>query len=157
MAGKSDVIVSEARREDIEQICRWNMELAETTEGIQLDLETLRRGVGAVLDDPGKARYFVARLGGVAVGMIMTTYEWSDWRNGMFFWIQSVFVAEAYRRQGVFRALYRHVEAVATGEGGCGLRLYVHRDNEAAQRVYERLGMVGQHYSVLETPDSLKL
>jgi ribosomal protein S18 acetylase RimI-like enzyme len=111
----------------------------------------LTAGVEAGLADPGKACYFVAEDGGTVVGQLMVTYEWSDWRNGWIWWVQSVYVRPDYRRRGVFRALYRHVHQAAVAERGVvGLRLYVEQDNHRAQEVYRRLGMERTRYFVLE-------
>ncbi|MFC3551894.1 GNAT family N-acetyltransferase [Lysobacter cavernae] len=120
----------------------------------------MRAGVAAAIADPAKARYFVAMreaaVAGhetiaMAVGVLMLTHEWSDWRNGDWWWIQSVYVPPAQRRQGVFAALYRHVEQCARGiPGVVGLRLYVERDNENAQHTYTALGMVDAGYLLFE-------
>jgi ribosomal protein S18 acetylase RimI-like enzyme len=136
------VSVRDARAEDFKVIVRFNLLLAFETEGKSLDLETLRPGVKAVLADPAKGRYFVAELDGEVVGQTMITLEWSDWRNGWFWWIQSVYVRADARRRGVFRALYAHARQTAQSEGGVvGLRLYVERENHVAQETYRGLGM----------------
>jgi GNAT superfamily N-acetyltransferase len=117
----------------------------------QLDPVTVRLGVRAVLDDPAKGRYFVAERDGRVVGQLMITYEWSDWRNGTFWWIQSVFVTPDARRAGVFRTLFRHLEALAEGDQSvCGIRLYVERENERAQSTYRRCGLADGGYRVME-------
>ena len=96
------------------------------------------------------------RTAGEVAGQLMITYEWSDWRNGMFIWIQSVYVRAENRRKGVFKALYDHVIELASSPGYCGVRLYVHDGNTSARETYLRLGMVEPGYTVLETPDELK-
>ena len=102
--------------------------------------------------DHSKGRYWVAEADGMIVGQIMVTYEWSDWRNGMIWWIQSVYVHGDYRRSGVFSALYRHVETLAKQDPRvCGIRLYVERGNRRAQRTYASLGMVMTDYQVMQT------
>jgi GNAT superfamily N-acetyltransferase len=135
--------------------------MALETEHKTLDADTLRAGIAAGLADPAKARYFVAMRDtvlagaetiGSAVGTLMLTSEWSDWRNGDWWWIQSVYVAPAHRRQGVFAALYRHVEAQAReARGVIGLRLYVERDNADALSTYAALGMRDARYLIYET------
>ena len=153
--------VRPAAQGDLDTIVLFNTQLAKESEGILLEPDTLSAGVGAVLGDISKARYFLAEtlnaLGTLEIaGQLMITYEWSDWRNGMFVWIQSVYVREAYRRKGVFRALFQHVQEFASTSEYCGIRLYVHDDNRLAQQIYLRLGMIEAGYKVLETPDELK-
>ena len=140
-----------ARWEDAEVIVRFNCALARETEGRELDLDRIGPGVRAVLRDGSKGRYRVAEKDGVVVGQLMLTFEWSDWRNGMFWWIQSVYVDPAFRGRGVFTALYRSVEGEAAASGEvCGLRLYMEHQNEPARRTYLRLGMVAAGYEVYE-------
>jgi GNAT superfamily N-acetyltransferase len=105
-----------------------------------------------VLDEPGLGRYYLAEIQGKVVGQLMTTCEWSDWRNGLFLWIQSVYVQPAHRGGGVFRALYGHLTELARREPRvCGIRLYVDLGNERAQKVYAGLGMHRSNYTVMET------
>lgn len=153
---EAPVDVREARAEDLETIVGFNAAMALETEGRELDRSILTAGVRAILEDPGKGRYWVATVDGAVVGQLMVTYEWSDWRNGMFLWIQSVYVRPDHRRGGVFTALYRHVERASRAPGSCGLRLYVHDDNDRAHGVYRRLGMEACAYRVFETPDVLE-
>lgn len=130
--------------------------MAEETEGKALDVEVLRRGVLAVLNDPGKGHYFVAVRGSdrAVVGQLMITFEWSDWRAGQVHWIQSVYVAPAARRLGVYRALHEHVLADARARGNVvAVRLYVERHNTAAQRTYSRVGMKSSIYELMEQED----
>ncbi|MBB1087279.1 GNAT family N-acetyltransferase [Lysobacter sp. SG-8] len=134
--------------------------MAWETEHKRLDAETVLAGVRAGIADPSRARYLVAmqdapvagnEVVSVPVGTLMLTREWSDWRNGDWWWIQSVYVAPAHRRAGVYRALYRHVEAQARATPGViGLRLYVERENENAQRTYRALGMDDAGYRIFE-------
>ncbi len=145
------VTIRDAAPADVEIIARFNSAMAEETEGRPLDPETIRNGVAAVLGDPAKGRYWVAEVDGEIVGQLMVTYEWSDWRNGMLWWIQSVYVPPAWRRRGVFSALYHHVESVAAAQASvCGLRLYVERDNARARSTYRSLGMSEPNYLVME-------
>jgi len=143
--------IREATRDDLEFIAAANAALASETEGFELDAALLRRGIQAVLDDASVGRYYLAEIGGTVVGQLMTTFEWSDWRNGMFLWIQSVYVLPAHRGGGAFRALFRHLEELArTDPKICGIRLYVDRGNERAKTVYGRLGMHRTNYGVME-------
>ena len=146
------VQIRPAEARDLEFIVRGNAAMALETEHKQLDPPTLRRGVQSAFEDAGRARYFVAEIDGQVVGQMMLTDEWSDWRNAVFWWIQSVYVLPQARRQGVFRALYVHVEQLARATPGvCGLRLYVENDNIRAQRTYLGCGMVDAGYRVMET------
>jgi GNAT superfamily N-acetyltransferase len=136
---------------DAEQIADHNAAMARETENVQLDPQRLRLGVDAVLNDPAKGFYTVAEAEGRAVGQMMVTFEWSDWRNATFWWVQSVYVEPAYRRRGVYRRLYEHVLAEAKSRNDvCGVRLYVDKDNRAAQQVYQRLGLNPAHYTMYE-------
>jgi GNAT superfamily N-acetyltransferase len=152
----TEITIRDATIDDLEHIVRYNIALAFETEDIRLDPDTVSKGVRALLEDPRKGSYFIAERDGVVIGQLSTTFEWSDWRNGMFLWIQSVFVEAPYRKSGVFRALYRHVEELSRAPGMCGVRLYVHEHNDDAAATYQRLGMVSPGYSVLETPDRLR-
>lgn len=132
-------------------LAEFNQRLAWETEHLRLDPEVVHEGVVAVLADTNKGVYFVAEAQGKIVGQLMITYEWSDWRNGNLWWIQSVYVPEPHRGQGVFRALFQHLENLArTHPDVAGLRLYMHADNERARRTYERLGMKHSDYEVFE-------
>lgn len=143
--------VRAAHRGDLARIVRWNQSLAAESEAKSLDAVILEQGVARLLDDAGLGRYFIAELDGDPAGQLMLTREWSDWRNGLFWWIQSVYVEPPCRGRGVFRALYRHVEALGRAEPDvCGLRLYVHEDNTGAADVYLRLGMQEERYRVME-------
>jgi ribosomal protein S18 acetylase RimI-like enzyme len=132
-------------------VVEFNRRLAQESEGKALDINLLEAGVAQALADPKKAVYFLAEKDGQVVGQIMFTTEWSDWRNGWFWWIQSVYVRREFRRQGVFRALFQHVADVAKQDPSViGLRLYVDHDNQAAAETYRRLGMKETSYFVLE-------
>ncbi len=141
----------EGIRQDSESIVSFQVAMAKETEEIELDHETCRRGVAAVFDDPSLGRYFVAEHDGKVVGSLLITYEWSDWRAGLVWWIQSVYVTPELRRRGVYRGLYDQVRRIASADGAIrGIRLYVDRRNTRAQNVYETLGMNGEHYIVFE-------
>ena len=131
--------------------------MAHETERRRLNPVRVRRGVSALLKDHTKGIYFVAEENGAVVGQLLITYEWSDWRNGNFWWIQSVYVAPEFRQRGVFRALYAHVHRLATSRREvCGLRLYVDADNLRAQKTYAHLGMAHSHYEIFELEFVLK-
>jgi GNAT superfamily N-acetyltransferase len=109
------------------------------------------RGIQRAFDDPHKGRYFMAEIAGQPVGTLMLTWEWSDWRDGWWWWIQSVFVETGFRRRGVYRALYAHVRALAEADPEVrGLRLYVEQENASARRTYEFLGMQHPGYVLYE-------
>lgn len=151
--------VRTAQPGDAQWLAACALAMAHETEDKALDPATVRAGIEAGLADPAKARYFVAmpdvRAGadtlGMPAGTLMLTREWSDWRNGDWWWIQSVYVMPQFRKRGVFAALYRHVEALARAAPDVvGLRLYVERNNAGARATYARLGMRDAGYSILE-------
>lgn len=141
-----------AKTEDAAALVEFNQAMALETEGKQLAEKTLRSGVEAVLRDAGKGFYAVAgSADGEIVGGLLVTFEWSDWRNGWFWWIQSVYIVPSERGKKIYSALYKFVKDRARErEDVCGFRLYVERENERAQRVYERLGMEASHYLMYE-------
>ena len=146
------VIIRPATLADAEIIARFNAAIAVETEHLTLDPDRLLLGVRAVLADANKGFYIVAEADGGVVGQLMITHEWSDWRNGMFWWIQSVYVDPAYRNQKIFSHLHRTIEKMAHDDGAvCGIRLYVERANTRAQTVYKNLGMHPTVYEMYET------
>lgn len=145
------MIIRPAVLEDWETIAHFNMRLADETEGKTLDPATIQAGVRALLADQRHGRYFVACLDQRIIGQMMHTREWSDWRNGEIWWLQSIFVHPDHRQKGVFRALYRFLEKLAEETPGIvGLRLYVEYNNSKAQEVYRALGLSEAGYCVLE-------
>jgi GNAT superfamily N-acetyltransferase len=148
----SDYFVRQASISDLDTIVLFNRELAWESEGRKLDETVLRVGVAALLADPDKGVYFVAEHNGQVVGQLLITYEWSDWRKGWFWWLQSVYVHPDHRQRGVLRRLVDHVlELARTGNRQViGLRLYVESGNRVAQEVYRRLGFQPTEYKVLE-------
>ncbi len=145
------LIVRDATASDAATIAVFNTSIAADTEDHVLEPRLIVAGIAALLADSSKGRYWVAEVNGNIAGQIMVTYEWSDWRNGIIWWIQSVYVHEDHRRKGVFSALYRHVELLArSDEGVVGLRLYVDACNKRAQDTYESLGMQMRNYRVME-------
>lgn len=147
----SDVCIRPAAAGDAERIAANNVALARESEARQLAPRVVRAGVEAVLADPARGVYFLAERQGRVVGQLLITREWSDWRNGWFWWIQSVYVVPEARQGGVFRALYQHVVSAARRRGDvCGLRLYVDRTNQRARQVYEKLGLRPTAYRLYE-------
>jgi len=146
-----DLHIRAAERSDAAAIAAFQLCMAREIEGLELDRATLDRGVEAVFADPGKGAYWVAERDGQVVGSLLTTFEWSDWRDGVVLWVQSVYVVPEERGRGVYRALYERVKRqVEESDHYKGIRLYVDRRNAAAQRVYERLGMSREHYELFE-------
>ncbi len=145
------IIIRNATILDISNIVGFNNAMALETEGKTLDYITLKQGVSEVLSDPSKGFYLIAVFSGTVVGQLMITSEWSDWRNGYFWWIQSVYIKQDHRKRGVYRALNEEVLSLAKNNGNiCGIRLYVDRDNTIAQRVYHNLGMSTSNYDMYE-------
>jgi len=143
--------IRSATLDDWRVIAAANAALAEETEGKRLSPEKLEPGVRAALRDEKKARYYVACSAERVIGQVMYTKEWSDWRNGEIWWLQSVYVAPDFRGRGVFRSLYEHVYQLAEAdENVVGLRLYVERENARAQQTYKKLGMTAPGYHVME-------
>lgn len=143
--------IRRATLNDLDTLVRFNAAMADETEDKPLNTDTLRRGVQAALRDDDKGRYWVAERDGRVEAALMCTTEWSDWRCGMFWWIQSVYVRPEARRQGAYTALYQHVYAAAEESSRvCGLRLYVEATNQIAQQTYENLGMHPTTYRMYE-------
>jgi ribosomal protein S18 acetylase RimI-like enzyme len=140
-----------AQKEDAPALVEFNQAMALETEGKQLDSNTLRNGVEAVFSDEKKGFYIVAENDGEIIGGLMVTFEWSDWRNSWFWWIQSVYILPDFRGQGIYRLLYEFVKNKAgKSENVCGFRLYVEKENVRAQKVYEKLDMTQSHYLMYE-------
>jgi len=155
MSALNQFIVRLARLDDMDVLVNFGAAMAMETEGRALDRERLRRGTLAVLESPARGFYLVAELPEgplkVVVGQLLVTYEWSDWRNASFWWIQSVYVHPDWRRRGVYRRMHELVLTQARAQGNvCGVRLYVEEQNEAAQAVYRRVGLSRSSYQVFE-------
>tara|TARA_B100001013_G_C24546173_1_gene416724 strand:+ start:203 stop:670 length:468 start_codon:yes stop_codon:yes gene_type:complete len=147
-----NITVREATRKDTESIVRFQEGMALETEGKALDEALLRNGITAIFDSSQTGFYLVAEVDSVVVGSLLITYEWSDWRNATFWWIQSVFVDANWRRKGVYRTMHDYVVNVAKSRKDiCGIRLYVERTNTIAQQTYKDLGMTHSHYDLYET------
>ncbi len=143
--------IRRAQLKDVESLAAHNQAMAAETENRTLPQAIILAGTRALLEDDEKGFYLVAEQAGQIVGQLMVTYEWSDWRNGQFWWIQSVYVRPETRRQGILRALFAQVEADAKERGGiCGLRLYSERNNLGAHRAYENLGLSRTCYEMFE-------
>lgn len=149
---KPAIRIRPATEGDAVSIADGNSAMAIETEGRALQPETVLRGVQRLLGDPTRGVYFLAEVEGKPAGQLLITYEWSDWRDGWFWWIQSVYVWPAWRRQGIYRALHAHVEQLARADADVrGLRLYVEAENDAAQATYRALGMHETGYRLYET------
>lgn len=147
----TQIEIRDAVAADIPLISQFNQAMAMETEDKALSDSVLHKGIKAVFDNPGLGFYLIASFDKQLAGSLMVTTEWSDWRNGLFWWIQSVYILPEFRRQGVFKALYESVGDKARVSGNvCGLRLYVERENETAQKTYRAMGMVETHYRVFE-------
>ena len=155
MTPSPDILVRHACQEDVDTIASFSAAMALETEGRRLDAERLRRGTMSLLSAPAYGFFQVAeRQDGTSrkiIAQLMITYEWSDWRNGVFWWIQSVYVDPAWRRQGVFRRMHETLLAAAKGRPDvCGVRLYVEETNHIAQAAYRRVGLTPSSYAVYE-------
>lgn len=145
------ISVREANLHDAAHIIEFQKQMAWETEQLQLDDDVLAAGVRAVFSDPQKGRYYVAQRNGQVIGSVLTTFEWSDWRNGTIVWLQSVYVRKEDRGSGVFGRMYRHIRSVVEGHAGFkGIRLYVDKSNSVARNVYRALGMTDHHYDTFE-------
>lgn len=154
-AMSNEISIRQADSGDIAALVSFNQAMASETESKELDANVLTGGVLNLLRNKHHGFYLVAFDTGAgdgdAVGSLMVTYEWSDWRNGLFWWIQSVYIKPEFRRQGVYRRLYEFVKELASADKSvCGFRLYVEKENRIAQRTYEKLGMSESHYVMYE-------
>ena len=134
----------------VDDIARFQVDMAMESEGLALVYERVRGGVQAVMDDEAKGRYIIARLDGKVVACLMITCEWSDWNCCWYWWIQSVYVVPEHRGRGIYKAMYNKVLDLAKAEGISQIRLYVDKDNSTAQAVYQKLGMAECHYCLYE-------
>lgn len=152
----NNVQVRLAGLEHVNALVDFNLAMALETENRALDPGRVSSGVNEVLASKGKGFYIVAEYTGRTVGGLLVTYEWSDWRNGYFWWIQSVYVIPTYRKLGVYRSMHRYVTLEARRGGACGLRLYVDKDNEVARQVYSSMRMQQAHYDMFELEFDLR-
>lgn len=145
------ITIRKATIADIPFLVAFQQKLAQETENVTLDNAILHKGMQAMFDDPSKGFYNVVEDNGVVIGCHMITYEWSDWRNGLVWWLQSVYVIESYRKQGIFKLMYENIVRIIQNDSSLiGLRLYVDKTNARAMKVYESMGMNGEHYTVYE-------
>ena len=146
-----NITIRQAQIADAPVVADLNLRLARETEDLHLDPDTVTQGVAAVLRDESKGLYYVAEVDGTIAGQVMITYEWSDWRNGNLWWLQSVYVKHEFRQVGIFRALFSHLQTMARQTPEVrGLRLYMHSENQRARKCYESLGMKRTQYEVFE-------
>lgn len=146
------VTIRNATVNDLSDIVAFQLAMALETEDLALDPDTVSNGVRAVFDDPGKGVYYVAEAETKIVGSLLTTFEWSDWRNGNILWIQSVYILPDYRGKGIFRMFYGHIKSLVLHPENhlSGIRLYVEKNNLPARQVYAKLGMTNHHYETYE-------
>ncbi len=145
--------IRQASAADINYIVGFQMSMAQETESKALDSRVVAEGVRGVLNQTDRGQYFLAEYKSRVVGSLLITYEWSDWRNANFWWIQSVYVEPTTRRQGVYSAMHNHILRIARSNPGvCGVRLYVDRENRTAQTTYNSLGMYKSQYDMYEVP-----
>lgn len=146
-----DILVRTGQEKDLETIVKFNIAMAMETEHKKLSLPIATDGVKSLFKNPQQGFYIVAEIEGQVAGSCMVTYEWSDWRNGLFWWVQSVYVRPEFRRRGIFTNLYEFLKEKASRESNvCGFRLYVEQSNHAAQKTYKSLGMSKSVYKVFE-------
>ena len=146
----SEIQIRKGRLKDLDVLVGFMIAMAKETEDLDLDDAILRPGIKAALSDPQKGLYYLAEIDGKIAGSLMTTFEWSDWRNAWVLWVQSVYTLPEFRGKGVYKVLYLNlVNKVKSGEYA-GIRLYVDKTNLNAQKVYEKLGMDGEHYHFYE-------
>ncbi len=145
------IIIRRAIEDDISAIILFNKEMALETENLSLDSSILKKGVRSIFNNPQNGFYIVAEINGSVRGCLMITYEWSDWRNGLFWWIQSVYVQKGFRQQGMFKLMYTFIKTLVDKNNEIvGIRLYVDKNNKQAQDVYSKLGMEKLNYELFE-------
>ena len=145
------MIIRQAIEADAPSIVEFQLAMAWETEKLKLDEPTVIKGVAAVFADPSKGAYYVAETDAKVVGSLLTTFEWSDWRNGTVLWIQSVYVRPEYRKRSIFSKLYKHIQKMVVDNYNLrGIRLYADKTNIPAHGVYEHLGMTAEHYQLYE-------
>ena len=146
-----EIEIRKANPSDDKIIIDFQMRMAKETENIDLDPVILEKGVNAIFTNPALGQYYIASSEGKTVASLMTTFEWSDWRNSMVWWLQSVFILPEFRRMGVFRKMYDYVQQqVLQNESVSGIRLYVDTSNHGARKTYKAVGMDGEHYQLFE-------
>ena len=145
------MIIREAKKEDAHAIIDFQLAMAKETEEMELDPDILNKGIESLFNDTTKGQYYVMENNDKIVGSVLTTYEWSDWRNGTIIWLQSVYILPEFRGKKLFSKMYDHLkQKVLNNSNLIGLRLYVDNRNLKAQKVYEKVGMNGDHYKTYE-------
>ncbi len=145
------IMIREATIKDMDTIIDFQLKMAMETEDVKLDVNILKSGVKALFNKPEMGLYYVAEVVGKVVGSTMTTYEWSDWRNATMIWLQSVYFLPEYRNQKLFSKMYAYIKAKVEADNSIGgIRLYVDKTNTHAQKVYNAVGMNGEHYDTYE-------
>ena len=145
------MLVRIANKEDSSAIVQFQLAMAYETENIELDKATVEKGVSAVLEDASKGKYYIAEKKGKIIGSLLTTFEWSDWRNGTVLWIQSVYILPEFRRKGVYSQMYSYIKNLVLEDSSLnGIRLYADKDNKIAHKTYRKLGMSPDHYVTFE-------
>jgi GNAT superfamily N-acetyltransferase len=144
------MIIRKATTEDATVIIDFQQKMAWETEKMTLVPEIISKGVKAVFENSAHGQYWIAEENNIVLASLLITYEWSDWRNTNVWWFQSVYVLPDYRRTGIFRSMYSHIKNEADKQGVAGLRLYVESNNSRAQKTYEALGMMSEHYTMYE-------
>ena len=146
-----EIIIQSAQEANINMIASFQLKMALETENLQLDKDTVEKGVASVFNNSELGKYYIATVDDKVIASLLTTYEWSDWRNARVLWIQSVFVLPEYRRKGVFSLFYNHIKDIAVNDNKIGgIRLYVDKTNTIAQKTYQTVGMDGEHYQLFE-------
>lgn len=141
----------EANKDEYKVIAGFQQKMAFETENYHLNIDTVTKGVIAVFNDATKGKYFIVEQDGKVIASLLITYEWSDWRNSKVIWIQSVYVLPEFRKKGVFKLMYSEIKKLVNSNSEfSGIRLYVDKTNLNAQKVYEKIGMQGNHYSLFE-------
>ena len=141
----------EANENEYKVISGFQQKMALETENYHLDTDTVLKGVQAVFNDASKGKYYIVEDDGKVIASLLTTYEWSDWRNSFVIWIQSVYVLPEYRKSGVFKLMYSEIKKIVAGNPDySGIRLYVDKTNIKAHEVYKKVGMESEHYSLFE-------
>lgn len=146
-----NIHIRKAQAGDAATIAEFNIAMARETEDKALDRTVIIAGVRCLLENPQYGFYIVAESDGEIAGCLLITYEWSDWRNGLFWWIQSVYIHPAFRRRGIYRRMYGFIKELTQREPQvCGFRLYVDKDNRPARKTYRELGMTQTNYILFE-------
>mgnify|MGYP001576354519 CR=1 FL=1 len=146
----TNCVIRKAKLQDLATLVSFNQALVQEARGEGLNPQFLTQGIQAVLSDSNRGFYTVVEVENKTVAAALVTFEWSDWRNAWFWWLQDVYVEPSYRQQGIFRSLYTHLKTQAQAAKVCGLRLYVYKGNKTAQEVYQRMGMIPSNSVMFE-------